>query len=163
MAHLQGRRPAVAAGPNLGGTVPRGAFVSLTASGSLRGCVGRVQTDRPLAEVVAELVIAAARDDERFAPITGDEVPAVHIEISVLSEPVALHPAAADRITIGRDGLMMRRGRASALLLPQVATEHGWGAEVFLQATCRKAGLEPDAWRDPETEVFTFQAEVFGE
>jgi len=162
-AHLSGTRLEVVAGPAPGGANPRGAFVTVTVSGDLRGCVGRVQSSRPLADLVRELVIAAARDDERFAPITKEELATVRIEISVLSEPVPLHPVAAERITVGRDGLLVRRGRASALLLPQVAPEHGWGTEVFLQATCRKAGLAADAWRDAATEVFTFQAEVFGE
>jgi len=57
----------------------------------------------------------------------------------------------------------VRRGRHIGLLLPQVATEYHWGPEAFLTATCRKAGLPPQAWREPGTEVFTFQADVFGE
>ena len=64
---------------------------------------------------------------------------------------------------VGRDGLIVRRERLIALLLPQVAREYHWGPEAFLAATCRKAGLPPDAWREPATEVLTFQADVFGE
>ena len=64
---------------------------------------------------------------------------------------------------VGRDGLLVRRREASAILLPQVAPEQRWGPDAFLAAACRKAGLAPDAWREPGTEVFTFQADVFGE
>jgi uncharacterized protein (TIGR00296 family) len=82
----------------------------------------------------------------------------------VLSEPTPLPaPVSAERIVVGRDGLIVRRDRHIALLLPQVAREYHWGSEAFLAATCRKAGLPPDAWREPPTEVLTFQADVFGE
>ena len=77
--------------------------------------------------------------------------------------PLPLVPVDPARIVAGRDGLIVRRGRHVGLLLPQVATEYHWGPEAFLAATCRKAGLPPDAWREPDTEVLTFQADVFGE
>jgi len=72
-------------------------------------------------------------------------------------------PVDAERVVVGRDGLVVRREQLVALLLPQVAREYHWGPEAFLAATCHKAGLPPDAWREPATEVFTFQADVFGE
>lgn len=159
----EGRATAGSGAPAPAAGVARGAFVTLMAGGDLRGCVGQVRANRPLAELVCELAVAAARDDERFAPITREELITVRIEISVLTKPALLRPVALERIAIGRDGLMVRRGPASGLLLPQVAPEHGWRAEVFLAATCCKAGLAPDAWRDPATEVFAFQAEIFGE
>ena len=62
------------------------------------------------------------------------------------------------------DGIYIRRGAAAGCFLPQVATETGWSKEEFLSHCCsHKAGLSADAWRDPDTEVLTFQAEVFGE
>ena len=110
------------------------------------------------------MTVAAAQDDPRFPPVDPDELPALALEISVLSTPTPLAPpVAATAITVGRDGLVVRRGRHIGLLLPQVATEFQWGPEAFLAATCRKAGLEPEGWREPETEVFTFRADVFGE
>ena len=141
----------------------RGAFVTLGAAGALRGCVGHVRPDRPLADVVRDVAVAAGRDDARFPPVAPDELQGLRIEISVLTEPVALAPALPERIVIGRDGLLVRRGAASALLLPQVAPEYHWEPRAFLSATCRKAGLSADAWREPGTQVFTFQAEVFSE
>jgi AmmeMemoRadiSam system protein A len=144
----------------------RGAFVTLTerAGGALRGCIGHIAADRALGVVVGEMAIAAAQDDPRFAPVTRDELPALNLEISVLAEPAPLPvPVDPARVVIGRDGLIVRRERAMALLLPQVAPEYHWGPEAFLAATARKAGLAPDAWREPGTDVFTFQADVFGE
>ncbi len=141
----------------------RGAFVTLLEDGALRGCIGRVPGDRPLGDGVRRLTVAAARDDPRFAPVTAAELPAIRLEISVLGTPVRLMPADPRRIVIGRDGLLVRRGRAQGVLLPAAAAEHGWGAEAFLAAACRKADLPPAAWREPDTGVFTFQADVFGE
>jgi len=110
------------------------------------------------------MTVAAAQDDPRFPPVAPDELPDVALEISVLSEPVPLAPPVESTgIVVGRDGLIVRRGRHIGLLLPQVAREYRWGAEAFLTATCRKAGLPPQGWREPGTEVFTFQADVFGE
>ena len=147
-----------------GAVLHRGAFVTLLQHGALRGCIGHIAADRTLGLLVQEMSIAAARDDPRFAPVTLDELPSLTLEISVLHEPTTV-PAPVDpaRVVIGRDGLIVRRERAMALLLPQVATEYHWGPDAFLSATARKAGLAPDAWREPGTEVFTFQADVFGE
>jgi len=92
------------------------------------------------------------------APIGGDEVPTVDIEISVLTAPEHILPEA---IVAGRHGLLVVRGPARGLLLPQVATERKWSGQRLLEETCIKAGLSRDAWRDPATEIFGFTAEVF--
>lgn len=147
-----------------GAGLKRGAFVTLYERGALRGCIGHVAADRTLGDVIQEMAIAAARDDPRFAPVAPDELAWISVEISVLLEPVRLPvPVDPARIVVGRDGVIVRRERRIGLLLPQVATEHAWGAEAFLAAACRKAGLTPDAWREPPTEVLAFQADVFGE
>ncbi|MBI1966848.1 MAG: AmmeMemoRadiSam system protein A [Gemmatimonadetes bacterium] len=142
----------------------RGAFVTLEVEGALRGCIGHIPADLALGEVVRRMTIAAARDDPRFPPVALDEVSRIRLEISVLTTPV-LAPAPLDpsRIVIGRDGLLIRRGRNAGLLLPQVAAERGWHPEVFLAAACQKAGLHPGAWWEPGTDVFLFQADVFSE
>jgi hypothetical protein len=142
-----------------GARLHRGAFVTLEEEGALRGCIGRVTGDRPLGEVVRDVAVAAACEDPRFPAVIPEEVPGLRIEISVLSEPARLEPADPQRIVIGRDGLLVRRGTATGVLLPQVAREHGLDAVAFLGAACRKAGVR----QEPGTEVFVFQADVFGE
>jgi len=138
--------------------------VTLTERGALRGCIGHIAADRELGAVVQEMAIAAARDDPRFAPVSLEELPSLALEISVLTERTLLPaPVDAARVVVGRDGLAVRREQLIALLLPQVGREYHWGPEAFLAATCRKAGLPPDAWQEPATEVFTFQADVFAE
>jgi len=129
----------------------------------LRGCIGYVIGDQPLGELIRQVAVSAARADPRFPAVQLDELPALRIEISVLSQPVLVEAAHLPRLVIGRDGLLVRRGRVQGVLLPQVAVEHGFGPEAFLNAVCHKAGLAPGSWREPATRVFTFSADVFVE
>jgi AmmeMemoRadiSam system protein A len=141
---------------------PRGAFVTLRrrADRELRGCVGYVEPRYSLLETVARAAAAAATSDDRFAPIALDEVAALTLDVSVLGP---LLPISPDAVRIGTHGLVVRwRGR-SGLLLPQVAVEHGWDAEAFLDRTCHKAGLPADTWRLPGVELLGFSADVCGE
>ena len=137
------------------------AFVTLRNGGELRGCIGHLASDRPLFRTVAECVISAAVDDRRFRPVTHDELGEIDIEISVLTP--FRRVAGPEEIEIGRHGLLLSRSGRRGLLLPQVAVEHGWDRETFLGQTCRKAGLPPDAWRDPNTVIEVFGAQVFSE
>ncbi len=139
----------------------RGAFVTLKTQEQLRGCIGYVKPRVSLIQAVADNAQAAALQDPRFPPVTGDELPDIDIEISALTplEPV---PRAED-IEIGRHGLMIRCGMNRGLLLPQVPGEWGWNRDEFLVHTCVKAGLPPDAWQRDDAELLWFEAEVFGE
>jgi len=143
----------------------RGAFVTLEERDShdLRGCIGHIAGDRPLGEVIRQVAVSAARHDPRFPPVAPDELEALRIEISVLSEPVLIPTSDLYGIVIGRDGLLVRRERTQAVLLPQVATEQGFDRDAFLNAVCHKAGLAAGSWREPATQVFTFTADVFVE
>src|SRR5438309_2129669 len=127
---------------------PGGAFVTLSSSGKLRGCIGRTEAALPLAETVLQCAITAASQDPRFKPLCAEELDGLEIEISVLSEPC---PVRAEELEPGIHGIIVSRGARRALLLPQVAVERHWSSIQFLQAACRKAEFEPDAWRDPET------------
>jgi len=139
----------------------RGAFVTLKIGGRLRGCIGMVEARKPLKETVAEMARAAATSDPRFMPVAEDEVDSLDIEISVLTPLRRIR--SRDEIVVGTHGLVVERGPHRGLLLPQVATEAGWDAETFLGYTCEKAGLPRNAWRDPDTKLFVFSAQVFGE
>ncbi|MCX7918747.1 MAG: AmmeMemoRadiSam system protein A [bacterium] len=138
-----------------------GAFVTLTIQGQLRGCIGRFEPDMPVAEVVQQMALAAATDDPRFSPVTPDELPKIRIEISVLTPRKKIRDI--NEIQVGKHGLYITRGWRGGTLLPQVATEYGWSREEFLQHTCYKAGLPPDAWKDKDTEIFIYSAEIFHE
>jgi AmmeMemoRadiSam system protein A len=140
---------------------PSGAFVTLTENEELRGCIGSIEPVAPLYQAVSQSAINAAFRDPRFESLRSDELPAIHVEISVMGpiEPVT----DINDIVVGRDGLIIRRGGNAGLLLPQVATEYGWDRETFLQQTCHKAGLPRNAWREAGTTIEKFAAEVFGE
>ena len=136
-----------------------GAFVTLNKDGRLRGCIGNIVGTRPLIETVAQMARAAALEDPRFPAVKTAEMQDITFEISVLTPIRKLE--SVEEIVIGRDGLIISRGWKRGLLLPQVATEYGWDRETFLSHTCRKAGLPLDAWKDDDTTMEIFSAEVF--
>jgi uncharacterized protein len=141
---------------------PAGAFVTLnTPAGDLRGCIGSIVPVAPLYQAVSDSAVNAATRDPRFHPVSRQELQGLHLEISVMGPIEAV--SSVNDIEVGRDGLIISRGRFAGLLLPQVATEYGWDREAFLSHTCQKAGLPPDSWKDPGTRIERFSAEVFGE
>jgi AmmeMemoRadiSam system protein A len=138
----------------------RGTFVTLHVRHCLRGCIGVTETNDALGDSIVRCAASAALQDPRFPPVRSDEIPDLRIEISLLSSPAPIRP---EEIEIGRHGLLISRGGRRGLLLPQVATEHRLSREQFLQETCRKAQLPPDAWRDPEIQLLGFTCEIISE
>lgn len=139
-----------------------GVFVTLHKSGQLRGCMGMLDAEMPLGEAVRHAAVCAATQDPRFRPVTPDELPDLKIEVSILSDAVPMRDLAD--LQLGRHGVLIRRHGRRGLFLPQVAVEHHLDKEAFLSRCCaEKAGLPPDAWRDPNTEVLLFTTEVFSE
>ncbi len=143
------------------GTCHAGAFVTLRLGGDLRGCVGHIEPDRPLDDVIADCAVAAATEDPRFPQLHVDELPRITIEISVLGllEPVSR----LEDIEVGRHGLVVEHGHRRGLLLPGVPVDWGWDVHTFVRQTCRKAGLPLDAWPGTGVALSRFEAEVFGE
>lgn len=146
-----------------GATRPHGGvFVTLYEFGRLRGCMGTLDPALPLGEAVRRAAVCAAAEDPRFAPVTASELPDLEIQVSILSDP---HPMRnLEDLLIGKHGIIVRRGSQRGLFLPQVAVEHHLDKQTFLARCCaEKAGLPPDAWQDPATEVLLFTAEVLRE
>lgn len=160
LAHL-GLAPAPALPTDGRLAEPGGAFVTLTVRGELRGCIGTFRPAGALARVVAEMAVAAASQDPRFAPLAAADVPDLEVSVSVLGTPSALEDPAA--LEIGRHGLVVRDGWHHGALLPRVAVEQGWDAATFLKHVCLKAGLPARAWQEPGTEVQVFEADEFGQ
>lgn len=140
---------------------PGAAFVTLEKQEKLRGCIGYTQAIQPLYRTVAECAVKAATQDNRFARVTAEELPKLHIEISVLTPLEKV--SSLDEIEIGRDGLMIELGNRRGLLLPQVAVDNNWDRTTFLEKTCWKAGLSEDAYKSPEAQIYKYQALIFGE
>lgn len=141
--------------------VEAGAFVTLHIEGRLRGCIGLFESNEPLYKTVQEMAISAATRDPRFTPLETGELEVADIEISVLSP--LIHVANPEEITIGRDGLYIIKDNYRGVLLPQVAVEHNFDRETFLDETCLKAGLPKGTWRDNNTQILRFTAQVFGD
>lgn len=141
---------------------PLGVFVTLRKKGDLRGCIGSIVGVEPLYRGVMANAVHAAVDDPRFPPLGQKEAEEVEIEISVMTplQPLSDYRA----IRLGRDGVVIRDGRAQAVFLPQVATETGWTLDEFLGQLCLKAGLERTAYRSSRAmQFYVFQAQVFSE
>jgi len=138
---------------------PRGAFTSLYLHRELRGCVGFVLPVSSVYRAVIDTARTAAFEDTRFYPVTLEEARQLEIELSILSPPRAI---TAEEVEVGRHGLLISMAGNRGLLLPQVPMERDWDRVVFLEQTCRKAGLPSDAWRRGAV-IEAFTAEVFGE
>ena len=134
---------------------PAAAFVTLHLDGQLRGCVGCLATDEPLWETVVSAAVSAASRDPRFPAVTEHEVASLSIAVSVLGPALPLGDPSAFRP--GLEGIIVERGGRRGLLLPEVATDQGWGAREMLETTCLKAGLSRDSWRAPGSRVLVFR------
>ncbi|BCY18710.1 hypothetical protein hrd7_25590 [Leptolinea sp. HRD-7] len=141
-------------------------FVTLTINGALRGCIGTLEAYQPLYLDVIEHAAAAAMDDFRFNPVQPDEVPAIRIEISVLSQPEPLDYTGPDdllqRLRPGIDGVVIKDGRKRATFLPQV-WEQIPDRQDFLSHLCLKMGASAELWRTKNLAVYTYQVEEFHE
>jgi AmmeMemoRadiSam system protein B/AmmeMemoRadiSam system protein A len=139
----------------------RGAFVTLTQFGALRGCIGYTSAIEPLYKTVRDTATHAALHDPRFSPVSELELSSLEYEVSVLS-PLR-RVLDVQQIRIGEHGLLMKNGDHEGLLLPQVPAEQKWDRQTFLEQTCRKAGMNSGCWKDEDTDIFSFTAVVFNE
>jgi len=123
----------------------RGAFVTLTNGGSLRGCIGFIEGVEPLVQAVLANAVSAALDDPRFPPVESAELGQLDVEVSALTPLRAI--VGPEQIELGRHGIVLSKAGRRAVFLPQVAPEQGWDLPTTLTQLALKAGLEPDAWR----------------
>ncbi len=137
----------------------RGAFVTIQKKGQLRGCIGYIEGRGPLHKTIEEMAEAAAFRDPRFSPVKEKELPELEIEISVLTPLRKITDV--NEIEVGKHGIYIKKGWNSGLLLPQVATDYGWDRMTFLEHTCQKAGLPQNAWKERNTEIYIFSADIF--
>ena len=132
---------------------PYGAFVTLKQQGCLRGCIGRIVSDIPLYLLVEEMARAAALYDNRFPPVSVEDLPHLTYEITVLSTLQEIK--SIDEIELGKHGIIIEAKGRSGVFLPQVATETGWSVEEFLGHCSRdKAGLGWDGWKKARISIF---------
>ena len=140
----------------------RGVFVTLSENGNLRGCIGNIIGTKPLCIGVRDMAIASATQDPRFPSVKLEALGGINIEISALSPLEKISDPS--KIALGTHGVLVRDDFRSGVYLPQVATETGWSKEEFMNSLCvHKAGMDPDAWKKGECDIYVFTAQVFGE
>lgn len=143
-----------------------GTFVTLKIAGRLRGCIGSLEGRESLVDSVRTNAVNAGFHDPRFRELTKKELNKVDIEVSILTPPRPLEYADGDdllaKLRVGVDGVIIRKGLASATFLPQV-WEQLPNKEDFLSHLCRKAGLDKESWRGGDLEVEIYQVQYFEE
>jgi uncharacterized protein (TIGR00296 family) len=144
-----------------------GVFVTLNNPLGLRGCIGYPLPDKKLFNALEEAAISAATEDPRFPPVKFEELDSITFEVTVLTQPTKIEVSDSQeylsKIKIGQDGLIVKYGYNSGLLLPQVPVEYGWNEKEFLEYTCEKAGLPKEYWQKEDVEILKFEGIVFKE
>lgn len=139
-----------------------GAFVTLRSKNELRGCIGLFEPKEPLYQVIQKMAVAAATQDFRFPPVTAAELKDITLEISVMTPQRKINDW--QKIKLGTHGVVVEKNGQSGTFLPQVATETGWDLEEFLSQLCwQKAGLPPEAYKDPAANLFVFEVQIIAE
>lgn len=136
-----------------------GSFVTLTIDEQLRGCIGTIEPRSELFKELPQNALHAAFSDPRFSPVNEEEYQKLVYEISILDHPKKVEDL--DKIVVGTHGLIVQNGMHRGLLLPQVPVEWKWDRLQFIEQTCRKAGLPLNAWKDSNTQFYSFTAFVF--
>ena len=144
-----------------------GVFVTLNTNLGLRGCIGYPLPDKSLFNALEDASISAATKDSRFESVKYSELDSITFEVTILTPPkkiIVNNPEEyLSQIKVGRDGLIIKHGFYSGLLLPQVPVEYGWNEKEFLEYTCEKAGLSKNYWKNSKTEIQKFEGIVFKE
>lgn len=144
-----------------------GVFVTLNHQSNLRGCIGYALPDKKLYNALEEAAISAATEDPRFPLVAFEELDQITFEVTVLTPPQEIEVSDPQeypsKVKVGRDGLIVKSGFNSGLLLPQVPKEYGWNEEEFLDHTCEKAGLPKEQWKEKDTKILKFEGIVFKE
>ncbi len=121
-------------------TEQAGVFVSIHKHGSLRGCIGTFEPQRPnIAQEIITNAVSSAVHDPRFSPISEHELKDLDYSVDVLTSPVPVE----DRNTLDprKYGVIVESGWRRGLLLPDLE-----GVDTVEQQIdiCRqKAGIIP--------------------
>ena len=145
----------------------KGTFVTLWKNNELRGCIGDLESEKPIYQSVIDNCLASALLDSRFTALKGDELNDIKIEISILSELKKLpnftdYDSFLKYLNKYKPGLLIKKGAHQATFLPQVWEDLS-SAELFISHLCEKAGLEKDEWKRMDLEIYQYSAEVFKE
>lgn len=136
--------------------IETGAFVSIYKNKQLMGCIGQFQAKgKALAQVVREVAVSAAFQDNRFPNVEARDLNNIHLEISVLSPLKEI--SSLNEIVLGKHGILIQKGLKSGTYLPEVAIKAGWGVEELVQrCSADKAKIGKDGWKNAK--LYTYEA-----
>lgn len=118
-----------------------GAFVSLKRFGELRGCIGTIfPTQDSVAQEIIHNAISSGTQDPRFYPVKPDELDTITYSVDILGEPEPIQ--GMDQLDVIRYGVIVRSGRRSGLLLPNL--EGVAAVEEQVSIALQKAGIKPN-------------------
>ncbi len=141
---------------------PMGVFVTLKKNGYLRGCIGEFEPTKPMYKVIQETAISSATKDQRFKPLTYDELKDIDIEISIMTPRKKVKDW--KNIRLGIDGVVVKKGFNAGTFLPQVAEEFDWNLDEYLSQLChQKANLDKECYKDSSVDIFSFEVLSFSE
>jgi len=142
-----------------------GAFVRLESTrgrASLRGCSGGYRSGDQLGHVIVDSAIQAASDDSCGSEVRPSELDSLTVSVCAVKNVLLTDDPLAD-LELGTHGVAIDGGGKSGWLYPTVPVENGWSAAEYIDRTCRKAGLAPQAWQDDDVIVTLFEGQVFRE
>ncbi len=116
-----------------------GVFVSLkNKDGSLRGCIGTiVPTTEHVGMEIMQNAISAATKDQRFSPVTLEELAELTISVDILSPPERV--ASLAKLDPSKWGIIVEKNGQRGLLLPDLDGVDTVETQVRIAA--QKAGL----------------------
>jgi uncharacterized protein (TIGR00296 family) len=123
--------------------------------------------DQPLYKAIVRAARQAAFEHPRYAAIGMDDMKNIRFEIALLTPPEVIKVLDfedfAKRIRLGIDGLMIRAGTYSAIMLPDFPIRYSWDHDRALRYLTQKAGMHMDAWQNLANKIYKFQAQIFSE
>jgi len=118
-----------------------GVFVSLKKHGQLRGCIGTIMpTTDNIAREIVNNAISAGTGDPRFEPVDAEELEELVYSVDVLKPPELID--SLDQLDVKRYGVIVRSGRRSGLLLPNLEGVNTVAQQVAIAR--QKAGIGAD-------------------
>ncbi|MDR2572587.1 MAG: AmmeMemoRadiSam system protein A [Oscillospiraceae bacterium] len=96
-----------------------GVFVSIHKNGRLRGCIGTIMPTTPnVAQEIIQNAISAGLSDNRFDPVSIDELPYLVYKVDVLLSPEPI--SGPEELDVKRYGVIVTSGVKRGLLLPNL-------------------------------------------
>lgn len=136
------------------------AFVTINKNGKLRGCMGSLLANQAIAFDVAQNAYSAALEDNRFSPLTKEDLKDITLSVSLLTGFERINykdeQDLLSRLKPGADGLVIRAGNRQGVFLPSVWKELPERAD-FLNNLKVKAGMTPSFWSN-NIKVYRFRA-----